>query len=141
MRYRNGPCEGWQASPSNPTKATKRQLTETVVLRCTAEEKEKLKQQALEAGQTTSSLLRTTLGLIKPTRRRVAPKADPRLVVELSRMGSNLNQIARALNTARAAGEAYQLDGLQIITVLTTIDRQLSELLKLHQRGELKDAY
>ncbi|KZL28009.1 plasmid mobilization protein [Pseudovibrio sp. WM33] len=140
LRYRNGPCEGWQASPSNPAKATKRQLTETVVLRCTAEEKERLKQQAQEAGLTTSALLRATLGLVKPTRRRLTPKADPHLVAELSRMGSNLNQIARALNTARAAGETRQLDGLQIITVLTTIDRQLSELLKLLLSEEPNDA-
>ncbi len=136
MSYDTGPCEGWQASPSNPTKASKHQLTETVVLRCTAEEKEKLKRQAEDASLTTSALLRATLGLIKPTRRRPAPKADPRLVAELSRIGSNLNQIARAVNAARSAGETHQLDGLQILTELTTIDRQLSAFLKLHRNKE-----
>ncbi len=140
MSYDTEPCEGWQASPSNPAKAPKRQLAETVVLRCTAQEKDKLKAQAEAAGVTISALLRATLGLVKPTRRRAAPKVDPRLVAELSRIGTNLNQIARAVNTATSAGEARQLNGLQIITELTAIDRQLGALLALHQSEEPGDA-
>ena len=41
--YDTGPCEGRQASPSNPTSAgnprAKEPLTETFVFRCTATEK------------------------------------------------------------------------------------------------------
>ncbi|WP_208994528.1 plasmid mobilization protein [Pseudovibrio sp. WM33] len=140
MSYDTGPCEGWQASPSNPTKAAKRHLTETVVLRCTAEEKKQLKRCASEANITASELLRATLGLVKPSRKRVAPKADPRLVSELSRIGSNLNQIARAVNATQAAGEGRRLDGLLIVEQLTTIERQLGELLKQHQSSETADA-
>lgn len=133
MSYDTGPCEGRQASPSNPTKTAKHQLIETVVLRCTAEEKKHLKRCASETNITASELLRATLGLIKPNRKRGAPKANPHLVSELSRMGSNLNQIARAVNAIRVAGEGRQLNGLQIIEQLTAIERQLGELLKLHQ--------
>ena len=45
-----GPCEGRQASPSNPTGAgklrTKEPLTETFVFRCTAAEKAQLRAKA-----------------------------------------------------------------------------------------------
>ena len=48
-----GPCEGWQASPSNPTGAgkarAKEPLTETFVFRCTAAEKAELRAKAYYA--------------------------------------------------------------------------------------------
>ncbi len=49
-----GPCEGRQASPSNPTGAgktrAKEPLTETFVFRCTAAEKAELRAKAEAAG-------------------------------------------------------------------------------------------
>ena len=60
-----GPCEGRQASPSNPTGAgkarTKEPLTETFVFRCTASEKAQLRAKAEAAGLPASTLLRDAL--------------------------------------------------------------------------------
>ncbi len=145
MSYDTGPCEGWQASPSNPTKAARPGLSETVVLRCTTEEKRRLKLCAESSGLSMSELLRGSLGLIKLSRRRPAPKADPTLIAGLSRLGANLNQIARAMNTARVAGAMRQLDALEIAASLVSLDRQLGVLLAAHTAtegttGESRDA-
>ena len=140
-----GPCEGRQASPSNPTKPARPGLCETVVLRCTTEEKRHLKLCAESARLSISELLRQTLGLIKLSRRRPAPNADPALVAALGRLGANLNQIARAMNAARAAGAVRQLDALEIAASLVSLDRQLGALLAAHTAtedttGEPRDA-
>lgn len=132
VSYDTEPCEGRQASPSNPTKPARPGLCETVVLRCTTEEKRHLKLCAESAGLSMSELLRGSLGLIKLSRRRPAPKADPALVAALGRLGANLNQIARAMNAARAAGAMRQLDALDIAASLVSLDRQLGVLLAAH---------
>lgn len=68
-----GPCEGRQASPSNPTGAgtarAKEPLTETFVFRCTASEKAQLRAKAETAGLPASTLLREALGLTEARRR------------------------------------------------------------------------
>lgn len=141
VSYDTGPCEGRQASPSNPTEPARPGLSETVVLRCTTEEKRRLKLCAEGAGLSMSELLRGSLGLIKLSRRRPAPKADPALIAALSRLGANLNQIARAMNAARAAGAMRQLDAVGITTSLVSLDRQLGALLAAHAvTGEPRDA-
>ena len=71
------PCEGWQASPSNPTSASTQRLCETVVLRCTTTEKELLKARAEASNTTTSELLRSALGLIKPSHKRKPRRPIP----------------------------------------------------------------
>ena len=64
-----GPCEGRQASPSNPTGAgkprTKEPLTETFVFRCSAAEKAQLRAKADAAGLSAATLFREALGLNK----------------------------------------------------------------------------
>ena len=136
------PCEGRQASPSNPTGASTRRLTETVVLRCTTTEKELLRSRAEASHSTTSELLRSALGFIKSARKRTAPKADPRLIVALNAIGSNLNQIARAINAARLAGDMRQLEAAKLFSALVSIDRELATLLASHSHScaEASDA-
>ncbi|MAU45423.1 MAG: hypothetical protein CMP09_11490 [Yangia sp.] len=63
----------------------------------------------------------------------MVPEADPDLLVALSRIGANLNQIARALNAARKLGVYDQLDTLAIAASLVAIERQLDGLARLHQ--------
>ena len=73
-----GPCEGRQASPSNPTSAgkapAKEPLTETFVFRCTASEKAQLRAKAEGAGLPASTLLREALGLTEARRRKPIPR-------------------------------------------------------------------
>ncbi len=127
-----GPCEGRQASPSNPTGAgkarTKEPLTETFVFRCTAAEKAQLRAKAEAAGLPAATLLREALGLTEARRRKPIPRVDPALVLAVGRIGGNLNQIARWLNQAMKVGR-MDLDTLTVARRLVVIERQLTALL------------
>jgi Fe-S cluster assembly ATPase SufC len=109
-------------------------------MRCTTEEKKHLKHRATFDKVSVSELLRGALGQIKAPRRRATPQVDPQLVTALSRIGTNLNQIARAVNSAQAAGEMRQLDGLQLLAELIAIERQMSALLAIHTRQDANHA-
>ena len=127
------PCEGWQASPSNPTGAgaarEKPALTDTFVFRCTAAEKAELRQKAEAAGVPVASLLREALGRTDARRRKPAPRVDPALVLAVGRIGGNLNQIARWLNRAHAAGLTPTIDAVEVARRLLSVERQLAQLL------------
>lgn len=128
-----GPCEGWQASPSNPTGAgaarEKPALTDTFVFRCTAAEKAELRQKAEAAGVPVATLLREALGRTDARRRKPAPRVDPALVLAVGRIGGNLNQIARWLNRAHAAGLTPTIDAFEVARRLLSVERQLAQLL------------
>lgn len=132
------PCEGKQASPSNPTnghpaRASSRDDTNhngkttslgaCVVFRCSESEKALLLSKAERAGVRLSTLMREALGIVSVRRRRVIPKADPALLREVGRIGGNLNQIARWLNTATAMNATREIDALTIATRLVAIER------------------
>ena len=128
-----GPCEGWQASPSNPTGAgaarEKPALTDTFVFRCTAAEKAALRQKVEAAGVPVATLLREALGRTDARRRKPAPRVDPALVLAVARIGGNLNQIARWLNRAHAAGLTPTIDAVEVVRRLLSVERQLAQLL------------
>ncbi|MBD1204782.1 MAG: plasmid mobilization relaxosome protein MobC [Rhodobacteraceae bacterium] len=128
-----GPCEGWQASPSNPTGAgaarEKPALTDTFVFRCTAAEKAELRQKAEAARVPVATLLREALGRTEARRRKPAPRVDPALVLAVGRIGGNLNQIARWLNRAHAAGLTPTIDAVEVARRLLSVERQLAQLL------------
>ena len=128
-----GPCEGWQASPSNPTGAgaarEKPALTDTFVFRCTAAEKAELRQKAEAAGVPVATLLREALGRTDARRRKHAPRVDPALVLAVGRIGGNLNQIARWLNRAHAAGLTPTIDAVEVARRLVSVERQLAQFL------------
>lgn len=132
-----GPCEGRQASPSNPTGAgkarAKEPLTETFVFRCTAAEKAELRAKAETAGLPAATLLREALGLTEARRRKPVPRVDPALVLAVGRIGGNLNQIARWLNRAMLVGRT-DLDSLTVARRLLVIERQLAQLLEEARR-------
>ena len=58
VSYDTGPCEGRQASPSNPSGPQTAHLAETIVMRCTTEEKRNLKRRAAADKISVSELLR-----------------------------------------------------------------------------------
>ena len=132
-----GPCEGRQASPSNPTGAgkarTKEPLTETFVFRCTATEKAQLRAKAEAAGLPAATLLREALGLTEARRRKPIPRVDPALVLAVGRIGGNLNQIARWLNHAMKVGRT-DLDTLTVARRLVVIERQLAQIIEAARR-------
>ncbi|WP_151778628.1 plasmid mobilization relaxosome protein MobC [Acinetobacter brisouii] len=57
-------------------------------------------------------------------------KTDPNLLLELSKIGNNINQIARALNIIKNADaqEQRKLDIFQIYLVLKAIQNELTDL-------------
>ena len=55
--------------------------------------------------------------------RRPVPKADPELIREWSKIGSNMNLIARALNLAKKTGK--RVDLIKINAVLVAIEARL----------------
>ncbi|WP_225884169.1 MobC family plasmid mobilization relaxosome protein [Rhizobium phaseoli] len=128
------PCEGRQASPSNPTKSTRRSpkgdLNAVVVFRCTASEKQALTARAARVGLPFATLMREALGLTEARRRRPVPKVDPELVRAVARIGGNLNQIARWLNAAQAQGQLSAIDAITVAARLVAIERALSETLE-----------
>lgn len=139
------PCEGRQASPSNPSKrqrpSSKGELDAVVVFRCTAAEKQVLIEKAERAGMPFAQLMREALGLADSRRRKPVPRVDPELIRSVSRIGSNVNQVARWLNTATAAGHVKDIDAVLVATRLVAVDRSLKALteaptLPLTQTGD-----
>lgn len=98
--------------------------TKSIKIRMTPDEHEQLLLN--KDGGELATWLRN-LGLSKgKTSAQTVKIADPHLVREFSRIGVNLNQIAKAANR-------YELiDQIQIINHLKSIDDQLKELLKRH---------
>ena len=127
-------CEGWQASPSNPTKkqqhSPKGELDAVVVFRCTSAEKQLLIEKAKRAGLPFAQLMREALGLADSRRRKPVPRVDPELIRSISRIGSNVNQIAHWLNAANATGKPSNIDVLLLASQLVAIERSLKELIK-----------
>ncbi len=95
---------------------------------------------ALEArcpdGLSRSAWLRQ-LGLgqpVVPRRRRAPPPSvDPELLLELRRIGVNLNQLARVMNVARWRGLDNELIG-QVGGFLQTCSKLLEALRQAHSR-------
>ena len=128
-----GPCEGRQASPSNPNRGRKHpkkeSLTDTFVFRCTCAEKAELRGKAALAGVPVAQLLREAMGHANPRRRKAPPRIDPALVLAVGRVGGNLNQIARWLNRAAKAGRVAEIDALKVSAQLVVIERQLAQII------------
>lgn len=57
----------------------------------------------------------------KPKSSKVIHQADPKLIYEISKIGNNINQLARAINQ----GEEFSLEAL---TILKSIEQNLEDL-------------
>ena len=69
-----------------------------------------------------------SLGLgVHVLRRRRVPDVDPALLRQVTGIGNNLNQIARKLHGLDSLSAHQQVS---LLVVLTSLDRQLSELLE-----------
>lgn len=81
-------------------------------------------------------MLREALGLAETRRRRPVPKVDPELIRAIARIGSNLNQIARWLNTAQRQGKVSAIDAIAVSSQLVSLDRGLVETLDAFRTQE-----
>lgn len=124
----------------NEVDQTKRpNLTQSVRVRMSESDHAKLREHAQAEGVSMSDWLRLRINSnlsfehAEPTkiqtpqkRKREAPKhpADPKLIAALAKIGNNLNQLAHVAN---ASGT------LPTLLQLSSIERQLSEVLNAHQ--------
>lgn len=105
-------------------------------VRVTASEKSQIWQNAKNAGKTPSDFLRGLAVGAKPER--TVPTQDRelllKLLAELNKNGSNLNQIARALNRKQGGADDTHIDELSLEYALRGVDtltRYLMETLSL----------
>ena len=92
--------------------------TKAIKIRLTDEEHERLKE--LQQGNELATWMRTTCLNIGAAQQ---AKTDPQILRELNKIGVNMNQIARAVNSHRADYSAIQ-------QALSQISDQLDEIIK-----------
>ena len=110
----------------------------TIRVRVTPAEKRHLWEMATEAGYTPSDFMRLrTLAAVQPTRR--VPTPDRALLLllmaELGKLGSNVNQIAHALNAQAALGQTARMDPAWVEQTFTQVDKLTDRLLHLLKDG------
>ena len=88
-------------------------------LRVTAAERAEIERRAEEAGLTLVEYCRHAIFKTKIPPRRAS--VDQALLVELNRIGVNLNQIAHAVNSDRALSPAFPVVVEEIRTALSTV--------------------
>lgn len=93
--------------------------TKAIKIRLTDEEHERLKE--LQQGNELATWMRTTCLNIGAAQQ---AKADPQILRELNKIGVNMNQIARAINSHKLT------DRIAITQALSQISDQLDEVLK-----------
>ena len=128
----SGPCEG-RSFPSNPSQdrqaAGKTEFDTFVNFRCTTAEKQLLISKANRADIPFAKLMREALGLVDSRRRKPVPRVDPELIRAVSRVGSNVNQIARWLNAMTTAGHVTEVEAFVVASRLVAVDRALNDLI------------
>ena len=108
-----------------------------VHVKVTDAERRTWQEKALADKKTLSDFIRLAVGAkssrIAPRKRRAVRRADPALLAALGRIGNNLNQIARWVNTYKPAA-----DVVQVLLVLVAIERILLSYRPAPGRGEPK---
>ena len=103
--------------------------TKEIKIRLTEDEHQRL----LERSQRTHLaewLRELGLGERASAKRRKLPDVDPQLFRQIAGTGNNINQIARKLHRMQILEPA---DKVRLLSLLTSIDRQLQELLEEHR--------
>ena len=94
-----------------------------IKVRLTVEEKDLLKEQSARTGRCMSDILRSAWKKLKIIE---LPPADfAETVVQLRRIGNNLNQVARAANT----GEVHIPEIQTVLSEIIAIDKKLNRIL------------
>ncbi len=93
----------------------------TISLRLTEEEYNKLKNTADELGYSVSELVRKK---VLDNREKLAPKQDLKLIAyELNRIGANLNQVAKYVNTHKAIDRVVASNLLKIKEAIESVSK------------------
>jgi len=79
----------------------RRQRSRTFTLRLSPQEAETIRHRAVEHGQTAAALVRSALLHIRLPHSRIDRRELARVLAELGKIGSNVNQIAYHLNAGR----------------------------------------
>ncbi|MBD2699477.1 MobC family plasmid mobilization relaxosome protein [Spirosoma sp. BT702] len=106
----------------------------TIRVRVTSAEKLSIWQMAADAGYTPSDFMRLrTMAATQPLRRVPTPERELLLNVmaELGRIGNNVNQIARALNSRDETGQLAGIEPDDINQAMQGLDALTSQVLKL----------
>ena len=107
--------------------------TETIRFRVTQDEKNGLWLNASQAGFTPSDFIRSRVLGAKPARR--VPNANQELLIrlkgEVGKLGSNINQIARALNRRQETGQLTTVSDRDIARAMSGVDELTKHLLEL----------
>lgn len=101
--------------------------------RLTLKEKIELLKIAEQAGMTSSDFIRAKTLQSAPITRKATPERQEfiKALAELGKLGSNVNQVARALNRRSEQGELIGLDQRTIECALNGVDTLTQRLLKL----------
>jgi hypothetical protein len=124
--------QGRQASPPDPTGNSDDEgpkLTEKLDLRCTIEEKIVLRKKAAVAGVSASQLLREALGLTDAKRRKPVPAAPPEIVSLVAQTTRDIQGFAYDARKKMGSTIPGQLEALNLIGGLLTLDRRVSDLM------------
>ena len=97
--------------------------TKALLLRLTEEEASQLKEQSARTGRTQSDILRSAWKKLKIIE--LPPTDFVETVIQLRRIGNNLNQLTRAAN----AGEINIPEIRKTLSEISALDRKLTKIL------------
>lgn len=118
------------ARERKPRSSEKRKRGYAIGVRCNAAEFVVIDEKARDAGLSRGSYIRAVvLGTPGPRAKRSAPvnaEALARATAALNKVGSNLNQIAHALNSGQAAGSRETIDSLAEVRAAAAAIREIT---------------
>ncbi len=123
-------------------RSAKRQRSASLTIRLLPEERAQLDEDAARAGMTTGAYVRQVLldAPIPKQSRRIAANDNigiiGKYIGELGKIGSNLNQLARAANTAKLQGNSDAFPPSEQIITACTETLEMVRLLYEILRGE-----
>ncbi|QDK82615.1 MobC family plasmid mobilization relaxosome protein [Spirosoma sp. KCTC 42546] len=123
---------------ARPHKESEDKRDLTIRVRVTATEKRRIWQMALEAGYTPSDFMRLrSMAATQPLRRVPTPEREVllNLMAELGKIGSNVNQIARALNSRDETGQLAGIEPDAINQAMHNVEALTAHFLNLLSNG------
>lgn len=117
---------------SRPRKIEEAKRKKKIIIRLNDDEEKLLHEKVKQSGLTKSDFIRTSTLNSKPRLRPVTPEriAFIKGLSELGKIGSNVNQIAKVLNTQKLRGEAMTIHPDLLASVLYGLQTLSCHLIK-----------